>query len=181
MLLQGRQGSAAQQLALQLPGQRLGFASQRANVLGQLGSQAFQNRSSLASLGNQITNSERNFRLQTATRFNNRTQEGSLGQGLLGAVAAGGKTLGTFSKLGGLFGSGGGGGSSGLGFTPGDVGFGDYLQGFTGSAAQRQGPSFFGGQNPLQGINAPTGATIGGAPTSSQIGGINIAQLLGRR
>lgn len=84
-LLSARETAEAQNLAFQLPGQRLQFAGQRADILGGIAGQAFSNRSSLLALGNQLSQQDRAFRLATATRTN--IQEGSLGQALAGAFA----------------------------------------------------------------------------------------------
>lgn len=83
-VLSARQGAAAQEFALALPGQRLGFAAQRADVLGGLANQAFANRQNLLSIGNQLAQQERKFRIQTGTK--EKTQEGSLAQGIMGGL-----------------------------------------------------------------------------------------------
>jgi hypothetical protein len=84
-MLDAQQGAFGQNLAMQLPGQRLGFAGQRANVLGGLATQAMQNRQSIAAMGEGIMNQERNFRLQTAKRYGEQTQ--SSGGGIGGAIS----------------------------------------------------------------------------------------------
>jgi curved DNA-binding protein CbpA len=104
-VLDANQGSFAQQMAMNLPMQRLGFAGQRADVLGGLASQAMKNRLTLASLGDSALNTERNWRLSTGTRFNNSesTQGGGLGGAISGALGG----AGTGASLAGLFGGGG--------------------------------------------------------------------------
>lgn len=82
-LLEANQGSLAMQLAMQAPQQRLGYATQRTNLLGGLATQAMQNRQLIASMGEGIMNNERNFRLATAQRYG--TQES--GGGLKGAIS----------------------------------------------------------------------------------------------
>jgi hypothetical protein len=72
-MLDAEQGGLATQLAMQLPGQRLGFAQQRSQILGGLATQAMANRQALAALGSGIMNSERGFRLDTGLRFNTGT------------------------------------------------------------------------------------------------------------
>lgn len=96
-LLNSQQGSYAGQLALQVPGQRVGYASQRSDVLGQLASQAFSNRNALLSLGSGIAGAERNFRLGTATRTN--TSGGGVADAISGALAG----LGTGMQFGAGF------------------------------------------------------------------------------
>lgn len=86
-LLEAQQGSAAQQLALSLPGQRLGFAGQRADVLTGLGQRALQNRLTLTQLGQSLLGQEREFRVRTATK--NIQEGGGLGQALSGAISGG--------------------------------------------------------------------------------------------
>lgn len=101
-MLGAQQGAASQQLAMQLPGQRLSFAGQRAQVLGGLATQALQNRQALTSLGGQLVGQERNMRLATATRT---TQtEPDLGSriagGLTGAVGGLSAGLGIGGQMG---------------------------------------------------------------------------------
>ena len=82
-----KQGFTAQ-FALGLPQQRLGFAAQRAGILGDLGSQALSNRAALFGMGNQALNAERQFRLASATRTTE--QPGSFGGALTGAIGGAG-------------------------------------------------------------------------------------------
>jgi hypothetical protein len=109
-LLGAEQGAAAQQLALQLPGQRLQYASSRAEVLGGLAQQAMANRQAILALGSGIQEQERTWRLNTGTRWG--TQES--GGGLKGAVSGGLAALGAgMSAAGSLMGMGGFGGAGG--------------------------------------------------------------------
>lgn len=104
-VLDANQGSFAQQLAMQAPMQRLGFAQQRAGVLGGLATQAMQNRQMIAAMGEGIMNNERNFRLQTATRWGNEQSGGGAGgaiTGALGGIGAG-ASLATGLSNSGLF------------------------------------------------------------------------------
>jgi hypothetical protein len=107
-LLSANEGSLATQLSMNLPGQRLGFAQQRAGVLGGLATQAMANRQALAAMGSSIQDSERNFRMNTATKYGNTTSGGGLKGLLEGGVAGAGMGMG----LAGMFGGGGGGGGS---------------------------------------------------------------------
>lgn len=93
-LLEGEKTSLATQFAQQLPGQRLGFAQQRAELLGGLASQALANRSNLLSLGSQLQAQGQNFRMNTAERYGTSTSKE--GGGLMGALsgAIGGASLG---------------------------------------------------------------------------------------
>lgn len=104
-LLGARTGSFAAQLALQQPQQRLSLQQAQASVLGGLASQALQNRQTLLGLGQQIANSERNFRLQSAPEIGRQTSGGGLKGGLLGGLS-GAATLGGAAAG---FGGGGGG------------------------------------------------------------------------
>ena len=83
--LESEQGAYGSQLALQMPGQKLGYAQNNVNVLQGLASQAFQNRSALLSLGNQLGNQEYQKRFQESTKH----AENVSGGGFKGAVAGG--------------------------------------------------------------------------------------------
>lgn len=111
-MLGAEQGAWAQQFALQLPGQRLGYAQNRASLLGGLATQAMANRQALAAMGEGIQTNERNFRLQTARRYG--TQATESGGGLQGAITG---ALGGAGALAGIAGGFGGGGQAG-GFNP---------------------------------------------------------------
>ncbi len=85
-------GQQSQQQAMQ----RLGFTSQLTDVRNALGSQAMANRQALLSLGQGVQQSERNFRLQTGTRWGNQTQEsgGGMAGGLMGGLMGAGAGMG---------------------------------------------------------------------------------------
>lgn len=87
-LVNAEQNAAAQNLALQLPGQRLGFAQAQSQILSALGDQAVSNINYLLSLGNQIANQERNFRLQTGERYSSGSikEGGGIGGAITGAI-----------------------------------------------------------------------------------------------
>lgn len=97
--LAARQGAFGAQFAQQLPGRRLGFASDRANVLQGLSDQAFNNRFRLSALGSQIQGAERKFRLDTGTRFQTKESGGGLKGALTGAIAGGGIGMGVARGL----------------------------------------------------------------------------------
>lgn len=96
------QGAATQQLAMQLPQQRLGFATQRASLLSGLGDQALQARVGLLGLGSQLLGQERQFRIATGERFTTgkQTSGGGLGGALTGALGGAGAGLSAFSSFG---------------------------------------------------------------------------------
>jgi hypothetical protein len=90
-LLNSQQGAFAAQTAMSMPQQQLDMASALYGVKSNLASQAMNNRANLLALGNQLTNSERNYRLQTASRTNTSSgsQSSSSGGGLAGAINGG--------------------------------------------------------------------------------------------
>lgn len=96
--LNAEQQGTAQQLALQLPGQRLGYAQQRSSILSGLGDQAIQNQNYLLGIGSNLTNMERQWRFNTGEKYGNQSNQS--GGGFSGAVsgaisgAAGGMGLG---------------------------------------------------------------------------------------
>jgi len=107
-MLNAQKGAFGADYANQLVNNRLQLASQQTNVLGGLATQAMQNRSSLLSLGNQIKQQERDWRLATATRTTTGQQSTDVGPGdrasagLSGAFSgfgAGLKTMGMFNGL----------------------------------------------------------------------------------
>jgi hypothetical protein len=104
-MLDAQQGAFGQQLAMALPGQRLQYAGQRANLAGGLATQAMQNRLTLASMGEGIMNMERDWRLKTARHFS--TSEQSTGGGIGGAISGGLAGFGTGAAIANGFGSGG--------------------------------------------------------------------------
>lgn len=108
--VQARQTQFRAQQAQSMPLQRLQFQSQLADVRGGLASQAFQNRTALLSLGQQIQQGERDFRVKTATT--RQTQNSNPGlMSTIGAVAGvGGALFGAGGSFPGAFGLGSGGG-----------------------------------------------------------------------
>jgi hypothetical protein len=133
-MLEANQGSFAQQFALAQPDRRLGYANQRANILGGLATQAMSNRQALAAMGEGILQREREFRLATANRSgtNTNTSGGGVAGGIGGALAGGALGMNLFGggdggkSLGKLFGA----GRTGLnGFGNDDAAFKQYYQG----------------------------------------------------
>lgn len=116
------EGAFGAQQAQQFSQNRLGFASQRANVLGGLATQALSNRQALVGMGSQIQAAERNFRLATATKTTSGTTSGAGGSqeggGVGGAITGGLAGLGAGASIAGGFPSMGAGGSG----TPPQVG-----------------------------------------------------------
>lgn len=90
--LEAGQGAFAQQFALQQPERRLGYAGQRADILGGLATQAFQNRAAIMGLGSNLFNTERQFRANTAERYGTNQQQsgGGLGGAITGAIGGAG-------------------------------------------------------------------------------------------
>lgn len=84
--LQAQQGAFAAQQSREIPQMQLQMAEQLANVRGGLASQAMQNRMAMLNLGQQLTQSERQYRLDTARRTQMQSQSGSSGGGLGGAI-----------------------------------------------------------------------------------------------
>ncbi len=66
--LQAQQGATAQQLALQMPQQRLDLAGQLAQVRSGLATQAMQNRQAILGLGSSIQQADRQFRLNSGVQ-----------------------------------------------------------------------------------------------------------------
>jgi hypothetical protein len=98
--LQAEQQAQATQLAMALPGQRLGYAQQAASMDQQLAAQAATNRASLLGLGSQLMQQQQNFRLGAAGKTV--TSGGGLGNalgGLFGGVGAGLKLGGGINAL----------------------------------------------------------------------------------
>lgn len=98
-------GAQQQQLAMQQPMQRLGFAQDYANLKQGLATQAMQNRLAIAGLGQQIQSAGQNYRLAAAGSTQSQSgQVGSqTGNMLTGAIAG----LGTGARLQNLFGGSG--------------------------------------------------------------------------
>lgn len=127
-------------LAAQQPFQRLNFASDLANIRSGLASQAMQNRQAILSIGSQIQNAERNFRLGTASRSGNQTTES--GGGLQGAI---GGALGGAGAMFGIANAFGGGAKPGAAAAP----------------AMAMGSSMFGGSSPYS-----SGSYLGGGASA---------------
>lgn len=88
--LNSQMGSAASQMALALPGQRLGFEQQKAGILSGLATQAMSNRQQLMAMGEGLMNNERNWRISTAQRNNTSESGGGFGGFLTGALGGAG-------------------------------------------------------------------------------------------
>ncbi len=86
-MLGAQQGSWATQNAMQQPGERLNMFQNFAGVKSGLATQAMANRQALLSMGSNVQNSERNFRMGSAERWGSQTQES--GGGLKGAINGG--------------------------------------------------------------------------------------------
>ena len=125
--LSAEEGSYASQLALQLPQQRLQYAGGQADILNNLATQAFNNRSALLSLGSNIAASERNFRLGTSERYGTTESGGGFGGAIKGAMAGAGAGMSMASMMGGFGGAGAPGSLSsqiGSANLAGNIGFG---------------------------------------------------------
>ena len=85
-ILIAQQTALSAQTAQNMPLQRLGFASDLANVNQSLANQAFQNRQTLLNLGNTVQQQGQNFRLNTATRTSNTNTDTGL-VGLAGGIS----------------------------------------------------------------------------------------------
>lgn len=104
--LNAQQGAFAQQTAMNMPQQQMQFANQLYGVQQNLASQAFQNQQALMQMGNQLNNSERQYRLSTAFHNNEFGQTGyqQTGQGgfqgqVAGFQAGQGAEMGMFGGL----------------------------------------------------------------------------------
>lgn len=114
--LSSQQTQFASQFAQGLPGRRLQYAAGYADVTGQLATQAFSNRQALLSIGSQLQNQERNFRLAIADKTQIETSKENPGALAIGGAIAGGVGMamgipGAGAALGGMFGGGQGGGA----------------------------------------------------------------------
>lgn len=81
------QSAYVSEFAQRLPTQRLGYMGQLADLRSGLASQAMANRHALVSMGSQIENAGRNFRMGTATQSQQQQQGGGLGGALKGFMA----------------------------------------------------------------------------------------------
>lgn len=106
-------GSYARQMPQMNAQNIMSIGGQLSNLRNGLASQAMQNRQTLLALGNELTNSERNYRLQTAGRTTNGTQTTTSGGGLAGAISGGLAGAGAFMSGFGSF-SGAGAPSQGI-------------------------------------------------------------------
>lgn len=104
------QSAYASEYAQSLPQQRLGFTAQLADVRNSLASQAMANRQALLGLGSQLQGTERNWRLQTGTNWQQGQSESGGGiKSLLGTIAGLGSTVASiYSGFGGMKAFGGG-------------------------------------------------------------------------
>lgn len=99
-LLNAEKQGFATQTALALPQQRLGYATDRTNLLSGLASQAFQNRAALLEAGSNLLGAERNYRLGRSGQTITAESGGGLGgalSGLLAGAGAGAQTFNLFS------------------------------------------------------------------------------------
>lgn len=106
-MLNSQQGSFAAQYAQQMPQQFMQMGSALSNLKNGLATQAFQNRQALLTLGQQLTQGERNYRLNTATRTGDSTSVTSGGGGMAGAIGGAMAGAGGAMDLMGKFGGGG--------------------------------------------------------------------------
>lgn len=93
-LLNAEKQGASQNLALQLPNQRLGYAQNQATLLDAIGQRAIDNRNFLIGLGSNLAGSERNWRLQTAEQWGKQSSGGGLGGALSGMIGGAGAGMG---------------------------------------------------------------------------------------
>jgi hypothetical protein len=89
--LEANQGAFAAETAFNMPQMQLNYANQLATVRDNLASQAFANRTALMQMGQALQQSERNYRMGTATKTTNTSQStyGSSGGGAKGAISGG--------------------------------------------------------------------------------------------
>lgn len=94
-ILGAQQGAFAAETAMNLPQLQLHLANQLANVRGGLASQALQNRASLLSMGQQLAQSERDYRLRAAgqTTTGTTSSGGGMAGMLSGALAGAGGAM----------------------------------------------------------------------------------------
>lgn len=131
--LDANQGSYASQLALNLPGQRLNYANQAAQVNSGLAQQALQNRMTVLGLGSGLLNQEQNYQINTSSRYGSQTTGGGVGgaiSGALGGFGAGASIAGAINGLGGMAGAAAG-GYSGAGYSGPSLGVNTQLPGIS--------------------------------------------------
>lgn len=118
-MLEANQGSAATNIAMQLPGQRAQYAGQANDVRAGLATQAFRNRAALLEAGSGILSSERNWRLATSERYATSTDEksegGGVGGAITGAIGGAGAGMSMAGGMNSLIGNMGSGGSGSFG------------------------------------------------------------------
>lgn len=88
----------------QLPGQMMQMGSYISNIKNGLASQAFANRQNLLQLGNSLTQAERDYRINTATRTTDSTMSQSTPGGLSGAIGGALAGAGMGAGIGSMFG-----------------------------------------------------------------------------
>lgn len=101
-------GSFAAQQAMQAPGMQAQFMGQRSEALQGLASQAMANRQALMSMGSNLREQDRAYRINTGERYNTQSQSKSGFDALTGAIGAIGGVLGGAAKLGGMANAAGG-------------------------------------------------------------------------
>lgn len=99
--LSAQEGAMASQFAMQMPQQRLGYTAQLADVNANLASQAMANRQALLSMGSQLQNAERNWRLGSSTSTTTQTGGGGLAGAISGGLAGFGSGMGIANMFGG--------------------------------------------------------------------------------
>lgn len=162
-LLQGQQSDFANQYALNQPMQRLGFAQQRAGVLGGLASQAMANRQALLGIGSNLLGNERNYQVATSNKNYNQSQGGGLGGAIDGGLAG----LGAGARFESMF-PGGGGSSSGGPLTLGSNSAMNFFNqsNYPAGAPQAQNPTF----SPFTGAGSAPVPTFPSGPRSFSLG-----------
>lgn len=100
-LLNAQQGAFGSQMAMQMPGQRLGYQQAYAGALSGLATQAMANRQALAAMGEGIMQNQQNYRLQTATRTSNHNTSsgGGIGGAITGAIGGAGMGMSAYSSF----------------------------------------------------------------------------------
>ena len=104
------------QQAMSLPLQRLQFQQQAADLRAGLASQALANRSTLMSMGSQLREADRSYRINTGERYGNQstTSGGGVAGAISGALAGFGAGMSAYNTFAGAGGGGNLGGSAGL-------------------------------------------------------------------
>ncbi len=100
-LLNSQKTGFSAQFAQNLPMQRLGFASNQADVLSGLASQALNNRTALFGLGQSALGNERNWRYTISNKTGQNTSGGGLGGAITGALGGAGAAAGIMGALSG--------------------------------------------------------------------------------